>query len=63
MYEGYEEIRRVKMGKGEGNFVSKGTLEISSMDYYILKFFIKMVNAKRVVDAFVNSRQKNYCVC
>lgn len=58
MYEGYEEIRRVKMGKGEGNFVSKGTLEISSTGYYILKFFIKMVNAKRVVDAFVNSRQK-----
>lgn len=46
MYEGYEEIRRVKMGKGEGNFVSKGTLEISSTGYYILKFFIKTVNAK-----------------
>lgn len=58
MYEGYEEIRRVKMGKRGGKFCVKGTLEISSTGYYILKFFIKMVNAKRVVDAFVNSRQK-----
>ena len=24
MYEGYEEIRRVKMGKGEGNFCVEG---------------------------------------